>query len=138
MHFFRMVDAAPLPAFDLLRLSRIGTASQTGHDRAAGGFKDRSNAANPGGMSAGQPHAFRHPAVRPVAHAAILGAVNHVDAEAARAAGVLAGGPSISVKIAREVDERVLHLDAFHVADSAGWDVHVAAAMDPVAGRRRA
>src|SRR6266511_3543697 len=73
-----------------------------------------------------------------VVDAAIFRAVNKIDSIAANAVEILTEATAVAVMRAREVEKRILHLDAFDVGDAGGRYVHVAAGVDAVTMRRGA
>src|SRR5512143_2686504 len=101
-------------------------------------MEDSAYSPDAGRVTAEKADAFGDPAIGTIAHAAILGAVNHVDAIASRSAAIFSRAASIHVVIAGEIDERILHLDPLDIADAPGRNIGIAAAMDPVARWRSA
>src|SRR3990172_6244193 len=137
-NFSRMGDGSPVATLDLIRLHGILPILQALQKCGAGSVINRANSADSRRIATKKTDALWLATVRTVADAAVLRAVDHVNAKTSGPAVELAGAPAIQVKIAGEVQERVLHLDALHIADSTGGDVHITAAMHPVAGRRGA
>src|SRR6202007_181129 len=94
-------------------------------------------AADPGWIPAGKAETPRgDAAIRFVIDAAIFGAIDKVDAVAAHAAAVAAETATVGGVRAGEIEKRILHLDAFDVADARRRDIHMAAGVDAIAMRR--
>ena len=75
---------------------------------------------------------MRYAAIGFVVDAAIFRTVDEIDSIAAHAAAILTEATAVAVMRAREVEKRILHLDAFDVGDAGGRNVHVAAGVDAV------
>ena len=103
------------------------------------GFNHDPVGADAGGIAAGEAEAaLGDAAVGFVIDAAILGAINKIDAVTAHAATVLAEATAVAVMRAGEIEKRILHLDALDVADTRRGNVHMTAGVDAVAAGRSA
>src|SRR5262249_56067144 len=67
-----------------------------------------------------------------VVDAAILGAINEIDAVAAQAAAVLTEAAAVAVVRAGEIEKGILHLDALDVGDTRRGNVHVTTGVDAI------
>ena len=103
------------------------------------GFDDHPRRAVSRRVAAGETEAaLSNAAVRLVVDAAVFRSVNEINAMTAQTAAVLAEAAAVGIVRAREIEKRILHLDALDIADAGGGNIHVAAGVDAVAVRRRA
>src|SRR4029450_2244331 len=136
-HAGREKRFAPFPGAHRLTRGMISFSDFVEHFQP--GFNHDPVGADAGGIAAGEAEgALGDAAVGLVIDAAILGAINKIDAVAAHATAVLTEATAVAVVRAGEIEKRILHLDTLDVADARRGNVHMTAGVDAVAAGRSA
>src|SRR5262249_56268579 len=121
------------------RLARGMVAFSDFVEHFQAGFNNDSVSGAARGIAPGEAETtLGHAAVRFVIDAAILGAINKIDAVAAQAAAVLTEAAAVAVVRAGEIEKWILHLDALDVADTRRGNVHMTTGVDAIAAGRSA
>src|SRR5215831_15581007 len=136
-HAGRKKGFAPFPGAHRLTRRMVAFSDFVEHLQA--GFNNDSVSGAARGIAPGEAEtALGNAAVGLVIDAAILGAINKIDAVAAQAAAVLTEAAAVAVVRAGEIEKWILHLDALDVGDTRRGNVHVTTGVDAIAAGRGA